>query len=222
MQKWCAGNSLGWVLDNEHDIVTVDASFIGFDMTAVLDDQTSRGPIMAYLFHRVEALVDGRRLVIAIDEFWKALADPGFRDRVNNVLKTVRKQNGAIILATQSPRDALNSPIAHSIIEQCPTQILMPNDRADPVDYIDGLKLTPPELLAVRETLTSGGRRFLLKQGSVSVPCELDLTGMEDFVAVLSGRPKTVQLMETLIAQHGPAPEQWLKPFMASWRSAAA
>jgi type IV secretion system protein VirB4 len=71
---------------------------------------------MAYLFHRVEALVDGRRLVVAIDEFWKALADAEFRDMVNDRLKTIRKRNGALILATQSPRDALNSPIAHSII----------------------------------------------------------------------------------------------------------
>ena len=49
---------------------------------------------MAYLFHRVESLVDGRRLILAIDEFWKALADPGFRDLVNDKLKTIRKQNG--------------------------------------------------------------------------------------------------------------------------------
>jgi type IV secretion system protein VirB4 len=115
---------------------------------------------MSYLFHRVEKLMDGRRLMVAIDEFWKALLDPGFRDVVNDKLKTIRKMGGAVILATQSPRDALNSPIAHSIIEQCPTQILLPNDRADEADYIDGLKLTRPEFRAVREDLTQGGRRF--------------------------------------------------------------
>lgn len=222
LERWCAGNSLGWVLDNDADLVSVDAPFLGFDMTAVLDDPTTRGPIMAYLFHRIEALVDGRRLVVAIDEFWKALADPGFRDLINDKLKTIRKLNGAVILATQSPRDALNSPISHSIIEQCPTQILLPNDRADARDYRDGLKLTEPEFDAIREDLTQGGRRFLLKQGSVSVACELDLTGMEDFVAVLSGRAKTVRLMERLVSELGPDPEAWLPTFMREWRRAAA
>lgn len=222
LEKWCAGGSLGWVLDNDADLVTVDAPFLGFDMTAVLDDPTTRGPVMAYLFHRIEALVDGRRLVVAIDEFWKALADAGFRDLVNDKLKTIRKLNGAVILATQSPRDALNSPIAHSIIEQCPTQILMPNDRADARDYRDGLKLTEPEFMAVREDLTQGGRRFLLKQGSVSVACELDLSGMDDFVAVLSGRAKTVRLMERLVVELGPEPEAWLPAFRREWRQAAA
>ena len=222
LERWCKGGALGWVLDNDADTIRTDARFVGFDMTAVLDDPVTRGPIMAYLFHRVGALVDGRRLVVAIDEFWKALADPAFRALVNDKLKTIRKLNGAVILATQSPRDVLNSPIAHSIIEQCPTQILMPNGRADPADYIDGLKLTGPEFKAVREDLAQGGRRFLLKQGNVSVACELDLSGMDDFVAVLSGRERTLRLMERLIAQHGPAPDAWLPFFMSDWRGVPA
>ena len=222
LERWCAGRSLGWVLDNHDDLVSLDAAFLGFDMTAVLDDATVRGPAMAYLFHRVEALVDGRRLVVAIDEFWKALGDPGFRGLINDKLKTIRKLNGAVVLATQSPADALRSPIAHSIVEQCPTQILMPNDRADPSDYVEGLKLTQPEFDAVREELTAGGRRFLLKQGNVSVACELDLTGMDDLVAVLSGRTRTVRLMEELVAELGPDPEAWLPAFRREWRRAAA
>ena len=63
--------TLGWVLDNDVDEVSLDAPFLGFDLTAVLDDPTVRGPVMAYLFHRVESLLDGRRLVLAVDEFWK-------------------------------------------------------------------------------------------------------------------------------------------------------
>jgi type IV secretion system protein VirB4 len=149
------------------------------------------------------------------------VADAAFRDLVNDKLKTIRKLNGALILATQSPADALNSLIAHSIVEQCPTQILLPNARADAADYQGGLKLTGPEFLAVREDLTVGGWRFLLKQGRASVACELDLTGLEDLVAVLSGRAATVRLMERLIAERGDAPDAWLPAFREAWRAAA-
>ena len=222
LDKWCQGGALGWVLDNDADRVSLDAPFLGFDVTAVLDDLVTRGPILSYLFHRVESLLDGRRLVLAIDEFWKVLLDAGFRDLVNDKLKTIRKLNGLVILATQSPADALRSPIAHSIIEQCPTQILMPNTRADAADYRDGLKLTEPEYLAVREDLAVGGHRFLLKQGNASVACELDLTGMDDLIAVLSGRASTVRLMERLIEDVGPDPAAWLPLFRRRWREAAA
>jgi len=222
LETWCRGGALGWALDNDADALALDAPFLGVDVTAVLDDPVTRGPILAYLFHRIEGLLDGRRLVLAIDEFWKALLDPGFRELVNDKLKTIRKLNGLVMLGTQSPADALRSPIAHAIIEQCPTQILMPNARADAADYRDGLKLTEPEFQAVREELTAGGRRFLLKQGTASVACELDLGGLDDLVAVLSGRAGTVRLMERLIAEWGPEPDAWLPHFRRHWRTAAS
>lgn len=221
LERWCQGGSLGWVLDNEEDQVALDAPFLGFDTTAVLDDPAVRGPVLAYLFHRVEELLDGRRLILAIDEFWKALLDAAFRALVNDKLKTIRKLEGVLVLMTQSPADALRSEIAHSIVEQCVTQILLPNPRAGAADYRDGLKLTAPELLAVREDLAAGGWRFLLKQGTASVACELDLTGLEDLVAVLSGRAGTVRLMERLIAERGEAPAAWLPAFRDAWRDAA-
>lgn len=226
LEKWCQGGSLGWVLDNDADDVRLDAPFLGFDMTAVLDDPRTRGPVMAYLFHRVEALIDGRRVVVAIDEFWKALADEAFRDLVNDKLKTIRKLNGVVILATQSPRDALNSPIAHSIIEQCPTQVFMPNDKAAEADYRDGFKLTEGEFEAISQDLVmpgpDGGRRFLLKQGNASVACELNLSGLDDLRAVLSGTNKTVPLMERLIRELGSEPDAWLPAFRQQFRQAAA
>lgn len=218
LDRWCAGGALGWAFDGDADHVSLDAPFLGFDMTAVLDDAAVRGPAMAYLFHRVESLIDGRRIVVAIDEFWKALADPEFRDMVNDTLKTIRKKNGAIILATQSPRDALNSPIAHSIIEQCPTQILMPNPRADAKDYVDGLKLTRPEFRMVREDLTVGPRRFLLKQGVDSVVCDLDLSGSPECIAVLSGRAQSVARMEQMM---GADQTRWLDTFMEEHKEMA-
>jgi type IV secretion system protein VirB4 len=221
LQKWCKGGSLGWVLDNDEDCISLDAQCIGFDTTVVLDDPVTRGPILSYLFHRVRSLFDGRRLILAIDEFWKALADPGFRDIINDQLKTIRKLNGCSWVATQSPADALRSPIAHSIIEQCPTQILMGNTRADARDYRDGLKLTRGEHLAIREELTIG-RRFLLKQGRGGVACEFDLAGMDDNVAILSTRASTVRLSERLRAEFGDAPEAWLPPFRQRWRSVAS
>jgi type IV secretion system protein VirB4 len=39
LERWCKGGSLGWVLDNEADLVALDAGIVGFDMTAVLDDR---------------------------------------------------------------------------------------------------------------------------------------------------------------------------------------
>ncbi|CAH1658499.1 VirB4 family type IV secretion/conjugal transfer ATPase [Chelatococcus asaccharovorans] len=219
LSRWERGRALGWVFDNETDAIDMSSRFLGYDMTDFLDNEDVRTPLMAYLFHRVEQLIDGRRIVIVIDEFWKALADEGFRDLAQNKLKTIRKQNGLVVFATQSPRDVISSPIAHTIIEQCPTQIFMPNARGNRADYVDGFKLTEREFGLIAEELSSVSRRFIVKQGHNSVVAELDLSGLDDELAVLSGRTATVALADEIRAAVGDDPAIWLPLFHERRRS---
>ena len=225
LRRWERGGPLGWVFDNViEDIGFGDfggsGKFIGYDMTDFLDNEEIRTPLMAYLFHRVEQLIDGRRIIIVIDEFWKALQDEGFRDLAQNKLKTIRKQNGLMLFATQSPRDALISPIAHTIIEQCPTQIFLPNSRGNHADYVEGFKLTEREYELIARELSVESRRFVLKQGHNSVVAELNLGGFDDELAILSGRTANVELLDAIRAEVGNDPKDWL-PFFQERRSAS-
>ncbi|MBM3579029.1 MAG: VirB4 family type IV secretion/conjugal transfer ATPase [Alphaproteobacteria bacterium] len=215
LERWQQGGALGWVLDGDEDEIGLDSRVVGFDMTELLDHPTVRTPLMMYLFHRVEKLIDGRRLIIDIDEFWKALGDEAFRDLANNKLKTIRKQNGVMVFGTQSPRDALASPIAHTIVEQCPTQIFLPNSRGTRADYVDGFHLTDAEFRLIKEELAPESRRFLVKQGHNSVVAKLDLTGFDDELAVLSGRTETVELLDRIRGEVGDDPARWLPIFHA-------
>ena len=204
--------------DADEDAIGLNARTLGFDMTDGLDHEAIRTPLMMYLFHRVERLIDGRRILIVVDEFWKALGDEAFRDLAQNKLKTIRKQGGAMVFGTQSPRDALLSPIAHTIVEQCPTQIFFPNARGQATDYVEGFHLTREEFRLVREELSPQSRRFLLKQGRDAVVAELDLAGADDELAVLSGRTATVELLDRVRAEFGDDPAAWLPVFHAERR----
>lgn len=52
LEKWTSRGAMGWVFDNAADEMTLDARFIGFDMTDFLDNAEIRAPLMLYLFHR--------------------------------------------------------------------------------------------------------------------------------------------------------------------------
>ncbi|MGN6776036.1 VirB4 family type IV secretion/conjugal transfer ATPase [Rhizobium sp.] len=220
LRRWERGGPLGWVFDNEVDEIGIGAKFLGYDMTDFLDNEEICNPLMAYLFYRVEQLIDGRRIIIVIDEFWKALQDESFLDLAQNKLKTIRKQNGLMLFATQSPRDAINSPIAHTIIEQCPTQVFLPNSRGDRDDYVCGFKLTEREFELVARELTAESRRFIVKQGHNSVVAELNLNGFGDELAILSGRTANVELAEAIRAELGDDRDEWLRIFQQT-RSAS-
>jgi type IV secretion system protein VirB4 len=213
LSRWCQGGALGWLFDNPEDTFTLEGSPIfGFDVTDFLENEETRTPTIMYLFHRIEKLIDGRRLIIFMDEFWKLLQDEYFEDLVQNKLKTIRKQNGFLVMFTQSPRDALKSKISHSLIEQTATKICLPNPGADYDDYVNGFKLTVREYEIVKE-LGEKSRKFLIKQGQNSVVAELDLRGYDDELAVLSGNTATSLLVEKLVAELGDDPEVWLPEF---------
>lgn len=86
--------------------------------------------VLAYLFHRIEGRLTGAPSLLIVDEGWLALDDATFGAQLREWLKTLRKKNASVVFATQSLADIETSPIAPTIIESCPTRILLPNERA--------------------------------------------------------------------------------------------
>jgi type IV secretion system protein VirB4 len=226
MRKWTAGNSLGWVFDNPVDTIDLErANIIGFDYTDIIDNPEVRAPLINYLLHRLEALIDGRPLIYVMDEFWKILdGKGGLKEFAKNKQKTIRKQNGLGIFATQSPEDALASDISAALVEQTATMILLPNPNASREDYINGLKLTEAEYQVV-VSLDERSRCFLVKQGHASAVCQLNLRGMDDALAVISASTDNIEIMHRVLRECAAVegmpvdalrPEQWLELFYES------
>lgn len=168
-----------------------------FDLTHLFADPDARTAALMVLFRAVEESLDGAPTLIVLDEGWRLLDDPVFEAQIKDWAKTVRKKNGALVFATQSASDALGSRVGTAIVEQSPTQIFFPNLKADAAAYCDGFGLTARELEIVR-TLPETSRGFLLKQGRASLVARLDLEGLDDDLAVLSGRTETVTLLDRL------------------------
>ena len=210
--RWCQGGALGWVFDQADDrLVDLDsASVIGFDTSEFLDLPEVRTPVMLYLLQVMEELVNGERLIYVISEFWKALDHPIFSDFAKQKQKTIRKQNGLGIFDTQSPSDVLRHPIGRTMIEQSVTKIFLANPEAVREEYVEGFGLSEAEYDIVRSLGAQGGRRFLVKQGHASAICELDLSGLDDFITVLSATTDNVALLDDIRARHGDDPFQWL------------
>lgn len=213
LRPWWGDGERAWLFDNEVDRTDIDARTVGFDMTAILDDPVSRTPAMLYLFHRVEERLDGSPAIIVIDEGWKALDDDVFVRRIKDWEKTIRKRNGIVGFATQNAEDALQSKISGAIIEQAATQIFTPNPKAREEDYVGGFGLSPHEYEIVR-TLPDTSRAFLVRQGNESAVVRLDLNGEKDLLAILSGRERSVRLLDEIRGEVGEDPTAWMPELM--------
>lgn len=128
LAPYCMGGPWGQLLDAETEHLG-SSNFQAFE-TEGLIGSASAAAVLSYLFHRIEARLDGSPSLIIIDEGWLVLDHPLFAAQLKTWLKTLRKKNASVIFATQSLADIENSGIAPAIIESCPTRIFLPNERA--------------------------------------------------------------------------------------------
>lgn len=220
LARWCYddGNgkagSFAWVLDCHEDLIdfTTHQNY-GFDGTDFLDNTEVRTPISMYLLHRMDSIIDGRRFMYFMDEAWKWVDDEAFSEFAGNKQLTIRKQNGLGIFATQMPSSLLNSKIASSLVQQCATEIYLPNPKADFHEYTEGFKCSHAEFELIRN-MNEESRMFLVKQGHTSMVGKLDLSdGFGDELAVLSGSLDNNELLDEVIAEVGENPDDWLPIF---------
>src|SRR6202042_791058 len=79
-----------------------------------------------------------------------------FRERLRDWLKTLRRMNGIVLLATQNVSDICNSDISDVILEMCPTKWLLPNAEAkNPAskDFYERLGLNARELDILQKSI---------------------------------------------------------------------
>ncbi len=232
LSRWAQGEEYGWVFDNDEDSLNLNNKTIGFDMTDVLDDAILRTPLAMYIIHRIRELIKDKdeegnktdkkeRITITFDEGWKYAADEVLGGEIENLVRTIRKQEGIVIFGTNDPGDIAKTGNSKSdntkstgqvILSQSMWQVYFPNPRATREDYIEGFGFTEKEFKIITELKTQS-RKILIKRGQNSVVVKLDLAGMDNDIAVLSGTTKNVQILNRVIDEKGNNPEDFLPIF---------
>jgi type IV secretion system protein VirB4 len=215
---WHSNGSHAKIFDNESDALDLqNYRIFGFEMAELLKDSMSLGPVLLYVFHRINLSLDGTPTMIVLDEAWALIDNPVFAPKIKDWLKVLRKLNTFVIFATQSVEDASKSAISDTLIQQTATQIFLPNLKATQV-YRSAFMLSQREYILIKTTDPSS-RFFLIKQGVSAVVARIDLRGMTDIINVLSGRTETVLMLDKLRQQYGENPENWLHLFYEQARN---
>jgi len=119
--------ALGPLLDADYDSLG-DGRMLAFETENLLQlDDKAVIPVLLYLFRRIEQRLDGSPTLVLLDEAWSYLQHELFRSRLKDWLKTMRRRNAVVVMATQQISDIANSQISDVVLENCPTKILLPN-----------------------------------------------------------------------------------------------
>ena len=228
------GNT-GEMLDGKSDSIWYAKTTV-FELEHLFDmDKKIVIPVFVHIFKQIEKRIlstyetamSGRPSLIVIDEAWLALGNPVFASKLKEWLKVLRKNNCAVVLATQSLNDIVNSPIMDAVLDSCETRILLPNPNA----LSEGMKELYMKHLALSELQVNliahaekkreyfyacetlnAHRLFSLALG----PAALSFTGA-------SGKEDLEAIRKLHLAHGSLWPEKWLEQrgleeWASSWR----
>jgi type IV secretion system protein VirB4 len=133
LEPYTLAGPLGRLLDADQDGLR-ESRLMVFEIENLMKygDGSSNATIavLLYLFRRIQKKLDGRPTLIVLDEAWVYLRDELFREYLRDWLKTLRKLNAVVVLATQNLSDIFNSGICDVVMEACPTKVLLANAEA--------------------------------------------------------------------------------------------
>jgi type IV secretory pathway VirB4 component len=128
-------------------------------------------PVLFYLLHRADAAIgdpaEAQTLkVFVVDEAWRFLRDPTIRAYVTEALKTWRKRNACVLLATQSSEDLARSELLRVVVESSATMCFLANPQIDQDVYHDLFHLTETEAARIATLLPR--QQVLVKRPEVA------------------------------------------------------
>ena len=164
LSKWIEGGRYAELFDHVDDTLSVQR-FQVFDFEAMRAYPMLIEPLLFYVLHRVNASLDdaiaGLKLCV-MDEAWRFIQHPALRAYVEEALKTWRKRNAAMLLATQSIEDFASADLLRTVVESCPTKLLLANPSLDRSRYADLFQLNATELDLLTDLTPR--RQLLLKR----------------------------------------------------------
>jgi len=176
LHKWVDGGRYASVFDNPVDTLALERLQV-FDFEAMRSYPAVLEPLLFYVLHRVSTSVQSESetglKICVLDEAWRLIQHPAVRGYVQEALKTWRKNNGAMLLASQSLDDFASTDLLRTVIESCPTRLLLANPSMNIEQYRELLQLNDMELSVLANLVPK--RQVLLKRPSLSRVLELNV-----------------------------------------------
>jgi type IV secretion/conjugal transfer VirB4 family ATPase len=169
LSKWVDGGRYADLFDHTDDTFDIQ-TFQVFDFEAMRAYPALLEPLLFYVLHRVgsritDSAADTLKLCV-MDEAWRFIQHETLRAYVQEALKTWRKRHASMLLATQTADDFASADLLRTVVESCPTKLLLANPALDRRQYADLFQLNETELELVAGLIPR--RQLLVKRPTLA------------------------------------------------------
>ena len=185
LHRWTRAGQFGYVFDNAQDTLTF-SRFQTFNFDGMQQYPDVLEPLLFYVLHRASNQIEDVELTATfkafiLDEAWIFLRNRTIRDYITRAEKTWRKKNAAMILATQSVHELMQSDMLAVVNECCATKIFLANPSVDHKLYAEIFHLNDTELDLLGSLVPK--RDLLIKQHAGSKNARLNVDSLSYWMA---------------------------------------
>ncbi len=174
LRRWVQGGAYGALFDHPTDGLTF-RRFQTFDFEGLDQYPALLEPLLFYVLHRARVASqdeDGLKLLLC-DEAWRFVQDSTIKAYLREMLKTGRKHNTAVLLATQSSEDLESTGMLEIVNESCPTKLFLANPGMHAPTYQGLFGLNDAEMSLLSSLRPR--QQFLLKRPGLAKVLNLDV-----------------------------------------------
>jgi type IV secretion system protein VirB4 len=177
LQKWVQGGPYANVFDNVQDSLNF-STFQTFDFEGMDAYPQVLEALLFYVLHRANSVIydpekSATFKIFVMDEAWRFFRHPTIRLYLIEALKTWRKKNAAMVLATQSAEDLVRSELLPIVLESCATQLFLANPGMDRSAYRDLFHLNDTETELIARLIPK--RQILVKKPDLAKVVNLNV-----------------------------------------------
>jgi len=219
LAPYAGAGAMGQLLNADHDSLQ-GTRFQVFELSSIIDLSAELvTPVLLYIFHRIQQMLDPERpTFVGADEFFlfAAKSEAGRRYCVE-ALRSYRKHNAMLTIATQDPADLIPSDHGDdlsAVLNSCRTRIYLPNpDALEPSQLEMYLQhgLNEHEIKEIADAVPQ--RDYISRQPTGTRRFNLGLRAELAFMTPLPGHSmlKTAHRLREVKAECG---ERWLHAWL--------
>ncbi|MCE2721962.1 MAG: hypothetical protein LW865_01570 [Betaproteobacteria bacterium] len=172
LSDWVGDGARAKYFDHAEDAFEL-STFTTFEMGRLFDNPRVAAAFLDYAFHRIEQQLDGTPTLIYLEECKFLLDNAQFARRLDEWLRTLRKLNCFVVMATQGLNEIAKSELFSTIVDNVPNRIFLPNANAFASEelYRDKFGLNASQLNQIRIAIAK--RDYIIVQPGTTRVVEL-------------------------------------------------
>ena len=217
MARWFSGGAFEGFFTSKTDSLDFKSSMVGFDMTAINKSPEILAPVAAYIYHRIEEMVQENPspFIVWTDEYKTHITNPILAKETVKAKEQYRKLDGVSVDAVQDISHVVGTKrepnkMGIDSINQYENFIFFPTTSADPDLLSEHCNISNDEFDWITDT--SNTRKILLKKKSgSSTILDVDLSRLGMLLKSYSSDADRVMELRKLMKTNK---NNWAKEFL--------